>query len=1042
MKNKLFYFLTVFFLLNVSCAQKKGLKMLWQIGEVNHQTSELALGPSHYLDFLARDFGFEDRSFVVGYHNPKKAFPYVLPGPMDTWGGTWNTAGWRTHEVSIFFALKTEIKDSLGKSLLRIDLADVSVKKPPLFKVKFNDYIQKYQLKSGVSDSSLIGRILPESGQKIEMVIPNRYLKKGSNQIKLIVLEGSWLLFDAITLYTSQYAELFFPKKAYVREVKPANYEINKTQPLLVDIEHLQNRPIIEVRLDHKNIGKMQLDTARSIYEVPMPSVVKPKMSSYEILIDGKIVRQDKVYRKPQATQTLADYVDTKMGTAHSRWMIAPGPWMPFGLVKLSPDNQNAGWQAGYQPTFESVGCFSHIHEWTMAGLGMLPTNGPLQTFVGIESDADSGYRSRIDKQTEETPIGYYKVHLTDYDIWAELTATTHCGMQRYTYPENLKEKRVMVDLHIPAEYDYQLKEVDVYQDGDYRLIGVSHQLSPRVWSSDADQEYKLHFVIEFDHPIQRMGFWKNDEKSKGKHLKGKELKEAGVWVEFDKKVPVVQTRSGISLVSVKNAKLNLSTEITQPFGWNFDKVYQHQKEKWNELLGRVDITTNDRQEKVKFYTNMYRALCSRNQFSDVNGDWVSADEKVRHFSRKGDVALGCDAFWNTFWNLNPFWNLVTPEWSNKWVRSQLAMYDANGWLAKGPAGMEYIPVMVAEHEIPLLVSTWQMGIRDYDVQKMYQAIKKMQTTPSRAVCGGYAGNRDLRPYLKYHYVPYDKGRFSNSLEYSFDDWSVGQLAKALHKTDDYHTFNERGYWWRNAIHPSSGFAHMKDSKGHWMSDFDAFRSGANEHYVEGNAWQLTFFVPQDVPALIDVIGQEAFVKRLGWGFSTSYPWRFNAPNDQYWDYPVMQGNQQSMHFAYLFNWAKHPWLTQHWVRSIMSRYYGSGIANAYLGDEDQGQMSAWYVMAAIGLFQTDGGCAVKPTYEIGSPLYPKTVIHLGGKYGRGETFTIEARDVSRTNKYIQSARLNGQPLNSFQFSAKEALKGGSLILQMGPQPNKNWGIE
>lgn len=1042
MKKQILGVLAFFLCLCMACSRGDEQSVLWQIGDVNYATNELALGPQGYKKFIEHDFGFEDRSFILNYNKAKQDFPYTLPGPMDTWGGTWNTAGWRTHEVNLFFTLENEIDPQTKNWELVIHLADVSVKHPPLLKVVFNDYVKKQVLKAGISDSSLVGRIPKEAGQVIRIPIPVKSVYQGSNHITLTTLEGSWLLFDAITLYGPQNASLAEPQKAYIHAVSPAEYEVNGKQPLLVDVEQLEGNPTLSVWLDNQEIFSTKLDTARFVFEAPMSSVKKVRESNYEVRVDGNVVSQGRVIRTPQRLQTVADYVDTRIGTAHSRWMIAPGPWMPFGLVKLSPDNQNAGWQAGYQPTFESVGCFSHIHEWTMAGLGMLPTNGPLQTFVGVESDADSGYRSRIDKQTEESPIGYYKVHLTDYDIWAELTATTHCGMQRYTYPEKLKEKRVMVDLHIPAEYDYQLKEVDVYQDGNYRLIGVSHQLSPRVWSSDADQEYKLHFVIEFDHPIQRMGFWRNDEKSKGKHLKGKDLKEAGVWVEFDKKVDTVQARSGISLVSVKNAKLNLLTEITQPFGWSFDRVYQHQKEKWNELLGRVDITTNDRQEKVKFYTNMYRALCSRNQFSDVNGDWVSADEKVRHFSRKGDVALGCDAFWNTFWNLNSFWNLVTPEWSNKWVRSQLAMYDANGWLAKGPAGMEYIPVMVAEHEIPLLVSTWQMGIRDYDVQKMYQAIKKMQTTPSRAVCGGYAGNRDLRPYLKHHYVPYDKGRFSNSLEYSFDDWSVGQLAKALHKTADYYTFNKRGYWWRNAIHPSSGFAHMKDSKGHWMPDFDAFRSGANEHYVEGNAWQLTFFVPQDVPALIDVIGQEAFVKRLGWGFSTSYPWRFNAPNDQYWDYPVMQGNQQSMHFAYLFNWAKHPWLTQHWVRSIMSRYYGSGIANAYLGDEDQGQMSAWYVMAAIGLFQTDGGCAVNPTYEIGSPLYPKTVIHLDEKYGRGETFTIEAKGVSRTNKYIQSAYLNGQPLNSFRFSAQEVLKGGSLILKMGSQPNKNWGIE
>jgi predicted alpha-1,2-mannosidase len=513
------------------------------------------------------------------------------------------------------------------------------------------------------------------------------------------------------------------------------------------------------------------------------------------------------------------------------------------------------------------------------------------------------------------------------------------------------------------------------------------------------------------------------------------------VWVEFDTaSSPVVQVRSGISPVSVANAALNLEKEITKPFGWSYEAVVRNQKEVWNDILERVEITTLDRLEKTRFYTNMFRAM-SRNTWSDVNGEWMSAGGKVRKFADPDHVALGCDAFWNTFWNLNQFWNLVTPEWTSRWVHSQLAMYDADGWLAKGPAGMKYIPVMVAEHEIPLIVGAWQMGIRDFDADKALRAMVKMQTTPAQPVATGFAGNRDLDHYLKYKYVPSDLGRFSNTLEYSFDDWAVGQFAEALGREDERKVFAERGTWWRNAINPANGYAHLRESSGKFTENFDPFRSGANRQYVEGNSWQLSYFVPQDVPGLIDIMGVDAFVERLDWGFEASEPWRYNAPNDQYWDYPVVQGNQQSMHFAFLFNFAGRPWLTQKWSRSIIDKYYGYGLANAYLGDEDQGQMSAWLVMAAIGLFQTDGGCAVEPTYEIASPLYEKTVIDLGGRYGRGQKFTIEARGASKINKYVQSAILNGHALTGFEFPASDLLKGGSLILEMGPEPNKNWGL-
>jgi predicted alpha-1,2-mannosidase len=333
------------------------------------------------------------------------------------------------------------------------------------------------------------------------------------------------------------------------------------------------------------------------------------------------------------------------------------------------------------------------------------------------------------------------------------------------------------------------------------------------------------------------------------------------------------------------------------------------------------------------------------------------------------------------------------------------------------------------------------MGIRDFDGRLALSAAVKMQTTPGQKVFQGCAGNADLETYLQHHYVPSDKGRFSNSMEYSFDDWTVGQLARSLGDSTIYRKFNERGYWWKNVI-DTAGYCHLKDSNGKWADNFDPFKSGANKQYVEGNAWQLTFFVPQDVPALINNIGKDKFTHRLQWGFQQSEPWRFNGMNDQYWDYPVVQGNQQSMHFAFLFNWAGKPWLTQHWSRSVLDRFYGYTTNDAYLGDEDQGQLSAWLVMAALGLFQTDGGCNASPVYEIGSPLFTQTTINLGNRYSRGKQFTIVAKNASRINQYIQRATLNGQTLNSFHFAATELLKGGSLVLEMGPAPNERWGIE
>ncbi len=1016
---------------------------IWSVGKKDGQATDFALWKEGYQAFLSHDFGWEDKYFLVGVSKPATDFPFILPGPADAWGGTSGTAGIRSHFLNFLFDVKAKPLD--GDYRLLIDLLDTPSENAPELKVTVNGHIQKVMLANGGGDAALKGDLSAAKAQQIVVEVPNAWIQQGGNAIQLTTLQGSWLMFDHVGLQGPATA-LEQPKKAYLRSAKAASYTLRNGnqsyQPLLLDLEHISSRPDLVVKLDNKNILSKKIEQGRYLLEAPMPAVSQPTESQYELYLDGKLWKAGTVLRKPQPIAGPAHYVDTQLGSAHSRWMIAPGPWMPFSMVKLSPDNQNYGWQAGYDPTIESIGCFSHLHEWTVSGLGMMPTQGALQIQTGDEHLPDSGYRSRFDKQSEKSGIGLYSVHLTDHDIQAELTSTTRAGFQRYTFNKG-KTGRVMIDLQIPTEYWYNLEDFELRKMDDYTIEGYSDQKTPNTWAGGIDQEYKVHFVLKFDQPIKHFGTWKNDVVSKNsQEVKGKNVADAGAYVTFDlRKSRVVQVKSGISFVSIDNARENLAKEIDQPFGWDFDAVVEHQHQVWNDLLSRVNISSDDAREKMRFYSSMYRSFCERNTFSDVNGQWRDASERVQTLERPDDLALGCDAFWNTFWNLNQVWNLVAPEWSNRWVRSQLAMYKTDGWLAKGPAGMEYIPVMVAEHEIPMMIGAYQMGIRDYDPELMFEAVKKMQETPAQQVGGGFAGNRDLETYLKHHYVPYDEGRFSNSLEYSFDDWTVGQFAKSLGKMADYERYNDRGYWWKNVIDPATGFARMRDAEGNWKTDFDPFKSGANHHYVEGNAWQLTFFVPQDVPALAEMIGKKEFVKRLNWGFEESEKWRYNAPNDLYWDYPVIQGNQQSMHFAWLFNYVGRPWETQRWSRSIMDRYYGFEPANAYLGDEDQGQMSAWFVMNAIGLFQIDGGTQTAPVYEIGSPLFEEVTIDLGEQFGRGKSFTIKAHNTSRINKYVQSAKLNGQPLDTFFFSAESLLQGGTLELEMGPMPNKKWGL-
>ena len=803
---------TFLFLLSGLCAAPT--KTVWQIGEKNHSASELALSPDKYKEFLANDFGWEDRFYIIGLSSPQKDFPYVLPGPADHWGGTSYTAGKRTHVLNILFGMK-EVPETDSWKLI-IDLLDTHHELPALFKITINGKSWKYALPKG-SGKSIDGDYSQIKPHTIEIPLNSGVIRKGSNSIALTSLEGSWILFDDIRLMGPDNAELNeVNKSVYLRDVKAADFQTTSpvAQPLLVDIEHLSGHPLLEVKVDGKKILEQRLEKGRYILEAPMPVVKSPKTSHYIISADGAILDKGMIRRAPHNTITLADYIDTRMGTAHSRWMIAPGPWMPFSMVKLSPDNQDSGWQSGYDPSFESIGTFSHIHEWTMAGLGIMPANGPLKTEIGSQSslvkDANS-YRSAIDKTSEETKVGYYKVDLTDYQIKAELTATSRCGFQRYTYPQD-KDARVMIDLKIPSEYDYQIVEGSVKQTGARRIEGFSKQLSKNVWSADADQNYTIYFVIEFNKDIKKFGGWHDHTLWETDTMTAHYPQRFGCYAEFDTTDhPEVMVRSGISYVDMAGASNNLSNEITEPFGWNFEAVHKHQSDSWNNILNRVRIYSNDYREKVRFYTNLYRAFC-RNTFSDADRRWVDAAGNIQKLDDPDAVALGCDAFWNTFWNLNQVWNLIAPEWSSRWVKSQLAMYDANGWLAKGPSGMKYIPVMVGEHEIPLLVSTYQMGIRNYDAEKMFRAIVKMQTTPAQRVANGFAGNRDLETYQQHQYVPADKGRFSNTLEYSYDDWTVSQLAKALGKEEYYRTFSNRGNWWKNAINPDTGYAQMRYS--------------------------------------------------------------------------------------------------------------------------------------------------------------------------------------------------------------------------------------
>ena len=730
------------------------------------------------------------------------------------------------------------------------------------------------------------------------------------------------------------------------------------------------------------------------------------------------------------------DYVDPLLGTHSSRWMLFPGPAMPFGMVKLSPDNVDE-WKmdAGYEYTIESISGFGHIHSWAMASFITMPLTGEMKILPGTKDDPDSGYRSRFSHKNEHASPGYYSVILDDYKIKAELTTTTRCGFQRYSYPKD-EIPHIIFDLKVPHENRVDLTGAEVKKTADNEISGYASHNSG--WN-----EYKLYFVARFNHPIKKMDGWQEKEILKDINtVKVAGNKDCGVYLTFEKNDNAeVLVKTAISYVSIEQARLNMESELNKYY-WDFEAVHIAARNTWNNLLKKIEVQGGTETDKEKFYTNLYRSYCARTIYSDANGKYTDMCEKVQQLADPESPVYGCDAFWNTFWNLNQLWSLVTPDIANKWVKSQLEIYDRGGWLSKGPAGIEYSSIMVASHEIALLVNAYQKGIRNYDAQKAFEAMKKIQTVPGKPhECGGYAGNHNLRSYMEKGFVPDEDGPVSNTLEYAYDDWCVSQMALALNKTDDYNYFSNRSQNYRNVFDPSIKYMRPKHESGAWIEDFVPVTKAhgkednfGNRYYIEGNAWQYTWFVPHDLKGLIELLGKDEFNRRLNEGFEKSRP-KFVSEF-------VNHSNQPNMQAAWLFNYSGKPWLTQKWVKEILNHYYGTGPIDGYPGDEDQGQMGAWYVMSAMGLFEMDGGCSVEPIYEISSPIFDKITIHLDNKYYPGKTFVIEAKNNSAQNNYIQSAELNGKALNTFWFKHSDLIKGGKLVLQMGAEPNKNWAAQ
>ena len=761
--------------------------------------------------------------------------------------------------------------------------------------------------------------------------------------------------------------------------------------------------------------------------------------------------------QQPLSPATVIDQVNVFTGTSNSRWMLFPGASTPLGLVKFSPDNQGNVWDGGYEYTVGSIAGFSFLHTLGLNSFSLMPLAGSLENEPGqpklFAGPADgpfgqmwtAGFRSRIDKRTEVGRPGYYAVDLLDAQTRVEVTATDRTGWMRFT-PSPVRPTHLILDFAQPAEEQGDLLNISVHQVSAHELTG---SLSQR-------NHYAGQFTVFFDLQLSRdatsMGSWQNEALTSSGQNYGDEwrrprtvhpnvttfdsTKSGGVWLDLDAgtpglKAPIV-IRTGISLVGLDQAHNNLAVE-SAPFGFDFDAVASAAARTWTRLLSSIDVEGGSADDRVKLYTNLYRTYTGKALVDDVDGSFRDACGAVQHLppASPGQASklhlYSSDALWGAQWDLGPLWSLVDPETLAGFNRAMVYESQLGGWLPSNTPNLHYSAIMDAHHEMAFLTGAWMKGIRSFDGPAAYAAMRKVLTSPSVPyTCNGQspegiAGDRHMAAYMKLGYVPEEDGPASSTYEYAYDDSCAATFARALNKPEDAALFSKRSQNWHNSFNPATGYPQRRHADGAWASPADPHLFGttggwSGPGFLEGTAWIYTWFVPQDVPALVQTLGRDRFNQRLEEGFQKNFVDLTNEPNLQ---------------APWLFNYSGRPDLTQKYARDVFSRVFDTSPLNGWPGEEDEGQMGAYVVLAGIGLFDMQGGCADYPEYQISGPAFTRVTLHLAG----GGDFRILARNNSPTNIYIQSATLSGKPLPSLAIRHDQIVPGGELVLTMGNKP-------
>ncbi|MEO5650389.1 MAG: GH92 family glycosyl hydrolase [Ginsengibacter sp.] len=727
--------------------------------------------------------------------------------------------------------------------------------------------------------------------------------------------------------------------------------------------------------------------------------------------------------------------VDPYIETNRGRYFFFVTGGVPFGMVGAAPHtrnkNQNGG---GYNYNENEILGFGQIHDWMMSGIEIMPSVNSVDPTLG-----EPGWKSKFSHDDEIVQPGYHRIFLHDHKIRVDQTATDRVSFYSFQYQKESKA-RIIINLGGFLANSRMVNAV-VTKVSNSEIEG-SFSSVDRYWGGP--KEVKLFFVIQFDKPFKVLNGWKGGMMLED--IASIDGDSVSIAAEYDmKKGEVVKMKTGVSYTTIDNARNNLTEECTT---WDFNEVRNHAQNLWNDWLGKIDVKGGTDAQQIKFYTDLWHVLLGRHKINDVSGDYpdrtsgkregnfTDAVFKIKRLPKDATGKLrfnmyNSDALWLTQWNLNILWGLAWPEMMDEFSASMIEYADNGYMLPRGPSGGGYSYIMTGCPASNLIVSTYMKGLlTKVNASHAYEVVKRNHLP------GGMLGSKnEINFYTKNGYWANNAGI---SIEASFQDWGIAQMAKKMNRRKDVQFFSKRASGWKNLFEKNQKLIFPKDEKGNFMHH-DPLRG---EGWVEANAWQATWGLSHALPELASMMGgKDSFATKLNFAFEKA------AASDFVFGYTegyVSYANQPGCSNAHVFSYVGKPWLTQYWVRRVQRQAYGGITPDLGYGghDEDQGQMGGVSALMSIGLFSIVGNQSIDPIYEITSPIFDEVTIKLDRRYYQGKEFRIKTYGNGDKNYYIQSAKINGNALDDFYFSHELFSKGGVLELWLGDKPNKLWGAQ